>query len=149
MKRLILLMLIAMFLSTGIAQAAVVDVTPWKKDVAAQADTIGGKFLTAAATGTDTLYIEGIHGIDNNATSITFAVTVASINTNVVLRLLQGQRYNNLANVDEDGADITITANGTYLFTVRDVISKGYFALYWVSESGGTTATIRITAKVG
>lgn len=66
--------------------------------------------------------------------------TVAAINTNVVLRIegsLDGTNFFNLSASDEDK---TITANGTYAF--RYVGMVDYIRVRFVSESGGTAATV-------
>ena len=71
----------------------------------------------------------------------TIAVTVANINTNVVVRVegsLDGSIWGNL---DYAGTDTTITSNGTSMLTA-ELIPLAYIRFVFVSESGGTTATI-------
>ena len=75
--------------------------------------------------------------------SHSFASTVASISNNVVMRYegcLDGTNWFNLtaANTDQ-----TITANGTFLTTYANLPTKWIRAKF-VSESGATTATIRV-----
>jgi len=66
--------------------------------------------------------------------------TVASISTNVVVRAegsLDGVNYFNL---DDTETDYTVNANGTYhLWTEKPT---KYIRFRFVSESGGTTATL-------
>lgn len=67
-----------------------------------------------------------------------FAATVASINTNVVVRLdgsLDGTNYAPIISGQ------TITANGTSFYTVSNMPVK-YIQPVFVSESGGTAATV-------
>ena len=81
----------------------------------------------------------------------TAEVTVASINTNVVVQLEGSVDGTNFMILPLEGAVVsglsitanvaTITANGTYLLYVKDVALKE-IRLKFVSESGGTAATI-------
>lgn len=90
-----------------------------------------------------------VEGAKNHTTS----VTVASINTNVLLQVegsVDGTNYFKLPleDVVVSGLAITsnvatITANGTYLLYVKDVTIKN-IRTNFVSESGGTAATIDI-----
>ncbi len=67
-----------------------------------------------------------------------FAATVASINTNVVVRLdgsLDGTNYAPIVSGQ------TITANGTSFYSVTNMPVK-YIQPVFVSESGGTAATV-------
>ena len=68
------------------------------------------------------------------------AATVAAINTNVVLRAEGSIDGENFFNLSESNADTTVTANGTNAFTYRGKIN--YIRLRFVSESGGTDATV-------
>jgi len=70
----------------------------------------------------------------------TVVYKVASINTNVVVRLEGSVNGTDFANLDEVG-DTTITANGTYGFKLSNSAITS-MRLVFVSESGGTTATI-------
>ncbi len=111
----------------------------------------GGQFLfteTATqltATGnTDAVSVEG-------AEDHTSQITVAAINTNVVVQLEGTVDGTNFFILPLEGVVIsglaitanvaTITANGTYLLYVKDVAIK-QIRLKFVSESGGTAATI-------
>jgi hypothetical protein len=74
--------------------------------------------------------------------------TVASINTSIVIRLearLTGSSA--WVNIDPSQADTTITANGTYGFTRNFTVEDIRFV--FVSESGGTAATIDVVFRVG
>lgn len=67
-----------------------------------------------------------------------FAVTVASINTNVVAQLngsIDGTNYAPIVSGQ------TITANGTSFYTVTNMPVK-YVQPVFVSESGGTAAVV-------
>ena len=71
----------------------------------------------------------------------TIQYTIASVDTNVVLRAegsIDGVNWFNLAS---DGSDVTETTNGTDAFTVTNMAIR-YIRLRFVSESGGTAATI-------
>ena len=70
--------------------------------------------------------------------SYTLTVTVASIDTNVVVRLdgsIDGTNYAPII------AAQTITSNGTTIYSVADRPVKFVKAVF-VSETGGTTATV-------
>ena len=68
-------------------------------------------------------------------------VTVAAINTTVVVRVEVSPDNSVWANLDISNLNTTITANGTYIFTVPET-AVGYIRLTFVSETGGTAATI-------
>lgn len=76
----------------------------------------------------------------------TIAVVVAAINTNVVLRAEGSMDGTNWFNLSADNTDTTITANGTYGFNVEVAVDN--IRLNFVSESGGTNATIDATVRV-
>ena len=68
----------------------------------------------------------------------TFIVTVASVNTNVIVRLegsIDGTNYAPII------ANQTITANGTTAYNVSGRPVK-WIRTNWVSEAGGTAATV-------
>ena len=73
------------------------------------------------------------------STSIyTFIVTVASVNTNVIVRLegsIDGTNYAPII------ANQTITANGTTAYSVSGRPVK-WLRTNWVSEAGGTAAEV-------
>lgn len=81
----------------------------------------------------------------------TAQITVATINTNVVVQLEGSVDGANFFILPLEGAVVsgiaiaanvaTITANGTYLLYVKDVAIKN-IRLKFVSESSGTAATI-------
>lgn len=76
----------------------------------------------------------------------TVAVTIATINTSVTLRVegsLDGTNWFNLSATD---TDTTYTANGTYGFVVEATVDN--IRLNFVSEVGGTDATIDATVRV-
>ncbi len=66
-------------------------------------------------------------------------VTVASINTNVVIRF-ETDESTSFSAVTGQTLDETITANGTYLFDVP--VDNSFVRLNFVSEAGGTAATV-------
>lgn len=111
----------------------------------------GGQFIfTATATqliapgNSDEVSVEG-------AKDHTAQITVAAINTNVVVQLEGSVDGINFMILPLEGVVITglaitanvatITANGTYLLYVKDVAIK-QIRLKFVSESSGTAATI-------
>lgn len=72
----------------------------------------------------------------------TIVALVDNINTNVVLRAegtIDGTNYFNLSDADTDR---TITAGGPYAFVFYGIL-KG-IRIRFVSESGGTTATVDV-----
>ena len=103
--------------------------------------------ITAAATASDTIQMFTDDGKIIYVSAI-FAVTVAAINTNVVVRIEGSLDNVSWFNVDEDEADMTYTANGTYGIRYQGQGEIRYLRLYWVSESGGTAATIDTTVKI-
>ena len=92
--------------------------------------------LTAAGT-TDSLKV--------NAQAVSFQVTVSSIGTNVVVRFEGSLDGTNFANLDEDGTDTTITADGTTIYSLSGTPVE-YVRLRLVSLSGGTPT---VAAVVG
>lgn len=105
-----------------------------------------GNLLTAAAPLTNTfaqLTAPGasasfaVPGRNNH----TVMVTVANINTNVVVRIEMSLDNTNWGNADASGLDTTITVNGSTPFVLPDT-PMGYIRVNFVSESGGTAATI-------
>ena len=100
-------------------------------------------FTTAALT---SLTAAGTtNSIKVNAQAVTFAVTVSSIGTNVVIRLEGSLDDTNFFNLKEDETDITITANGTRGFALNGCPVE-YVRLRLVSLSGGTPT---VASKVG
>lgn len=100
--------------------------------------------LTAAGTTSS----EDVSGVNNHNVS----VTVASINTNVIIALegsLDGTNYfeipvDNSSDVATGALTLnrmTITANGTYSLHVKNY-SLNSIRLNFVSEAGGSAATI-------
>jgi len=77
--------------------------------------------------------------------AVTFQLTVTSIGTNVVLRFEGSLNNTNFFNLDQSGADTTITANGTYGYALNGCPIK-YARLRLVSLSGGTPS---VASKVG
>ncbi len=107
-------------------------------DYAAQGKTITLASLSAPGA-SEEVRMEGCKGI-------VFAVTVASINANVVLRAegsLDGSAWFNLS---ESELDFTYTANGTYSFSYDGILSRA--RMNFISEAGGTDATLAIKALV-
>ena len=73
----------------------------------------------------------------------TFTYVVTGINTNVVLRpegSVDGTTYFTL---DDDLLDTTLTANGTFMDRKASFYAK-YVRVRFVSESGGTNASIKV-----
>ena len=80
-----------------------------------------------------------------NAQAVSFAVTVSSIGTNVVVRFEGSLDNTNFANLDEDALDTTITSNGTTLHSLSGTPVQ-FVRLRLVSISGGTPT---VAAVVG
>jgi len=78
---------------------------------------------------------------------ICFQILIAGITTNVVVRVQGSMDGENWANASLIEADTTYTANGTNLLYYKGDGQFTYIRLYWVSESGGTAATIDVKAK--
>lgn len=72
--------------------------------------------------------------------------TVANINTNVVLRIEGSNDNSNWVNLSASDADTTITANGTYGF--QYVGCPQHIRTTFVSESGGTSATVDVITRL-
>ncbi|MDD3135030.1 MAG: hypothetical protein PHF64_00880 [Methanoregula sp.] len=68
-------------------------------------------------------------------------LTVAAIDTTVVVRIEGSADNSAWANLDISGLDTTLTANGTYLFAIPET-PMAYIRVTFVSETGGTAATI-------
>ncbi len=73
-------------------------------------------------------------------TDHTVAVTVAAINTNVVVRVEGSLDNTNWFNLDASETDTTISSNSTRGFKFTGALA--YIRTTFVSESGGTAATI-------
>jgi len=98
--------------------------------------------LTAAADNTQKIYLLSSDRMIIYR-NILWQVKVASMTTNVVYRLegsLNGTDWFNL-----DSVNITKTADGTYSIDYRGTGQILYIRFYWVSESGGTAATIDVS----
>lgn len=109
---------------------------------------IGGatKYMIIADTNTATaitqLTAPGASGWINTGKALnhTVALTVANIDTNVVVRI-EGTIDGTLAfNLSDTDSDTTITANGTYGFMAKGSLTG--IRVNFISESGGTAATI-------
>lgn len=72
-----------------------------------------------------------------------FYITVANINTDVVVEAQGSADGTNYANIDSSAGQFTYTANGTYLLSKANFPMKNG-RIEFVSESGGTAATIDI-----
>lgn len=70
----------------------------------------------------------------------TIALTVANIDTNVVVRIEGTIDGIDAFNLNTSGIDTTLTANGTYGFKYTGSLTG--IRVNFVSESGGTAATI-------
>ena len=92
--------------------------------------------LTAAASQTDALLVEQFQ-------NHTFQILTAAIVTNVVVRIEGSLDNTNWFNMDDTGGDTTITSAGTIQFNKKTFKTK-YVRVNFVSEAGGTTATIDV-----
>ncbi len=94
--------------------------------------------LTAAGS-TGSLKVLGVK-------SIIFQYVVATINTNVVTRCEGSMDDSNWFNLDFNDVDKTKTANGAYAFRYDGDGALPYIRFTWVSEAGGTAATLDVIA---
>ena len=69
-----------------------------------------------------------------------FQFLVANINTNIVVRMEGSLDGNYFFNLDINNVSLTVTANGAYGF--KSTARIKFIRLVWVSESGGTAATL-------
>lgn len=100
-------------------------------------DTIFSNSPELTAAGLGTTVEVGVNDLCST-TAYTMIVTVATINTNVVVRLegsIDGTNYAPII------ADQTISANGTTVYSVGGRPVK-YIRPRFVSESGGTAAVV-------
>jgi hypothetical protein len=100
-------------------------------------DTIFSTSTALTEAGLGTTVEVGVNDLCSTR-AYTLIVTVATINTNVVVRLegsIDGTNYAPII------ADQTITANGTTVYSVGDRPVK-YVRPRFVSESGGTAAVV-------
>lgn len=100
-------------------------------------DTIFSTSTQLSAAGTGTLVEVAVNDLCSTR-SYTLIVTVASINTNVVVRLEGSIDGTNFAPIITDQ---TITGNGTTVYSVADRPVK-WVRPRFVSESGGTDALV-------
>lgn len=103
-------------------------------------DTIFSNSPALTAPGLGTTVEVGVNDLCST-TAYTMIVTVATINTNVVVRLEGSIDNTNYAPII---ADQTISANGTTVYSVGDRPVK-YIRPRFVSESGGTTAVVTLS----
>ena len=103
--------------------------------------------LTAAATATTSIDLRSEDKMYMYK-NILFQITVAGITTNVIVRGQGSLDDENWFNLDEDEMDVTYTANGTYSVRYEGDGEVRYARLYWVSESGGTAATLDVKAFI-
>jgi len=75
----------------------------------------------------------------NKFNNVSISATIANINTNVVLRVEGSNNGTNWGTIST--ADLTVTANSTVFFNFSN-IAVGNVRLNFVSESGGTAATV-------
>lgn len=86
--------------------------------------------------------------LEISGTNTTFQVTVSSIGTNVVIRLegsVDGIDYFNLNDI---GADYTLTANDTYGYSLGAACPVRYVRLRLVSLSGGTPSVACVVGQM-
>lgn len=81
--------------------------------------------------------------LTGRATYHTFQYVVAAINTNVVVRAEGSLDGTSWFNLSASETDVTKTANGQYGMSYNGVVPQVRFR--FVSESGGTAATIDVT----
>ena len=75
----------------------------------------------------------------------TWQYVLANVDTNAVFRIEGSLDGTNWFNMDDNDTDVTQTANGTYDF--HAVRAVNYIRGRFVSESGGTAATVTFTYK--
>ena len=78
---------------------------------------------------------------------ITAQYTIATINTTVVVRLEGSIDNSSWFNLDFDEQDTTQTANGTYALKYDGKVP--FIRFRFVSETGGTAATIAVVIYLG
>ncbi len=103
--------------------------------------------LTAGATATSAI---DLRSEDKRETylNVLFQYVIAAINTNVAITV-QGSLDNvNWFNLHEDDSNTTKTANGVYAIMYQGAGEVNYIRFYFVSEAGGTAATIDVKAKI-
>jgi len=90
-----------------------------------------------------TLTAAGVTDYANSsrADNTVFQVTVSSISTNVVIRLEGSLDATNWFNLDSGNVDTTITANGTYAYSVMQA-PVVYMRGRLVSLSGGSPSVV-------
>lgn len=78
---------------------------------------------------------------------LTAQLLVATINTNVVIRLEGSNDGTNWFNLNSSNFDTTITTNGVQAFTWQGIASQ--VRANFISESGGITATLDFVMRFG
>jgi len=96
--------------------------------------------LTATGVTSDLLDMSGCK-------DAVFQYTIAAMNTTVVVRLEGSNDNSSFFNLDFDDQDITQTVNGTYAIQYEGRV--GFIRFRFVSETGGTAATIDVVAYIG
>ena len=86
---------------------------------------------------------DGKHIVKN----VNFQIVVAGIVTNVVVRIQGSLDGLNWPNTDYLGDDKTMSADGAYSYYYEGKGDIRFIRLYFVSESGGTAATIDTKVK--
>lgn len=137
MKRLLILFTLLVFLAVAV-QAVPVDLRNY---IDSGSTYSSSATLTAAEQSSDIVSVVG-------ARTIACDILIASIGTNIVVRLQCSNDDTNYMNCDSDGNDITITGNGQYSIIYTTAAVHRYYKLYWVSESGGAP-TIVVSFRVG
>ena len=100
-------------------------------------DTIFSTESTLSAPATGTALQVAVNNLFSTK-DYTFIVTVASVDTNVIVCLEGSVDGTNYAPII---ANQTLTANGTTIYSVSGRPVKG-IRTKWVSEAGGTAATV-------
>lgn len=84
----------------------------------------------------------------NVFTRFTYQVTLAGVGTNVLLQVVGNiDGSENYCNLSDDGADIHLTSDGTYLFQFDSIGDITHTRLYFKSESGGTASILTCLLK--
>jgi len=109
--------------------------------------TIDMGTLTAAATATGSIDVR-TQDRKERWQDIIFQYTIAAINTNVVIRAEGSLDDENWFDLYDTDGTITQTSNGTYAMMFDGVGEIDFIRFYFVSESGGTAATIAVKAKI-
>lgn len=115
-------------------------------DYAPVNDTLPLEQLDAAAQNTSKI---NLIGADPSVIykNVNFQFLIASIDTDVVMRIQGSLNGTNWYNADRDEIDFTYTANGTYSVLYEGKGEILFIRVLMVSETGGTAVTVDVTVK--